>query len=428
MPSSSRPFFFRHFACLSAILIIGASIFFPEAWAVPRFKVLYSFAGGNDGTYPNGALLSDISGHLFGTTYFGGTGGCTSFNGNGCGTVFELQRDTNGKWTHIVLYNFQGGNDGAGPNGGLVLDTAGNLFGTTDMGGTQNIGTVFELSPGSGGWSESILHAFGGRGDGAKPMAGLIMDGAGNLYGTAAGGGAYDGGAVFEVSPGSSGWTESVIYSLCPGNNCSSGLTILARVALDSHGDLFGVTEFGGSGPYGTVFEVRPRKGGWRGKTIHSFTGPDGGHPDSAGVIFDKAGSFYGTTAADGAFGNGTVYRFSPQKGGRWAEAILYNFRSGSSEGSLNSGLAMDATGNLFGANGTGGSGSCNGSSGCGMVYEITPRNHRKSTYRALHTFTGGADGGLPSGDPILDQSGTIYGNAGMGGNLGNGVVYSVIP
>jgi uncharacterized repeat protein (TIGR03803 family) len=417
---TARGYLLTTFAALAILLT-------PYCLAAGDTKVLYTFKGGNDGIYPSGALVFDSSGDLFGTTYYGGTGTCSSFSGNGCGMVFELKRESDGKWQHAVLYNFKGGSDGAQPTGGLVFDSSGNLYGTTTQGGGSNIGTVFELSPHSGGWSEKVLHSFGGSGDGAEPAAGMIFDSSGNLYGTASGGGAFDGGAVFEISPGKNSWTEKILYSFCPGDDCSSGLSVLAGLARDSHGDLFGVTEFGGNGPYGTVFELKPDKGAWDEVTVHSFDGSDGGNPDSATLIFDSSGNFYGTTNFGGAFGYGTVFRFAPGPKGTWVEKVVYNFRTGGDGGSFNEGLAIDSAGHLYGANGMGGIGSCNDNAGCGLIYEVTPEKQGHSQFKALHQFTGDSDGGQPSGAPIRDGSGNLYGPAAIGGN-GFGTIYEVTP
>lgn len=410
------------------VVLIVVALLLPQAWSAPAFKAIYSFKGAHDGEFPAGTLVLDKSGNLFGSTLFGGTGNCTAFQGNGCGTVFELKKQANGTWKHIVIYSFAGGDDGVQPNGGMVFDVNGNLYGTTFNGGTSNTGTVFELTPGANGWTESVIYSFKGVSpDGAEPMAGLSIDHSGNLYGTTWGGGKYGGGTVFELSPGSNGWTETILYGFCPNDDCSSGLGVLAAVTLGPAGNLFGVTEFGGNGPYGTVFELTPANGSWNETTLHSFSGPDGVHPNFAQLAFD-GNSFYGTTDQDGVFGYGNVFRFSPAKNGHWTQSIVYNFRSGSSEGVLNYGVAIDGNGNLFGANGFGGGAGCQDSSGCGVVYEVTPRGHRRSVYAALHAFSGAADGGQPSGAPILDQTGNLYGTAEMGGAHNFGVVYAVHP
>jgi len=189
-------------------------------------QVLYAFQGGNDGQDPSGGLIFDSSGHLYGTTAQGGKSTACVYS-YGCGTAFELSPNSNGVWTVTILYSFQGGSDGWVPSSGMIFDQAGNLYGTTENGGTYGSGTAFELSPnGGGGWTETLLYSFGSiSGDGAEPQ-GLIFDKSGNLYGTTLTGGKsgcdHDGsafcGTVFELSPnGAGGWTETIIYSFPPG-------------------------------------------------------------------------------------------------------------------------------------------------------------------------------------------------------------------
>ena len=179
-------------------------------------KVLHDFTG-SDGEYPNGALVADKAGNLYGTTVYGGPNGCS---GLGCGVVFELVRGTGGKWTYKILYLFDVTN-GAEPYGGLIFDSQGNLYGTTSIGGDtsgcgppEGCGVVFKLSSdGKGNWTETVLYSFSGK-DGAFPYAPLTLDAAGNFYGTTEWGGAFDAGTVFQLSPGGSGnWTEEVLHS-----------------------------------------------------------------------------------------------------------------------------------------------------------------------------------------------------------------------
>jgi uncharacterized repeat protein (TIGR03803 family) len=170
-------------------------MFAPGVSAASKYKVLYAFKGGTDGNSPSGALLFDTAGNLYGTTVNGGSSGtCLYAQGTGCGIVFELMPGQSGKWTEGVLYRFQGGNDGGNPNGSLIFDTAGNLYGTTLQGGTgtsYGCGTIFQLTPGSSGWTESLVRTFcaSGANDGYFPRAGLVRDEAGNLYGMTESGG-----------------------------------------------------------------------------------------------------------------------------------------------------------------------------------------------------------------------------------------------
>ena len=214
-------------------------------------KVLHSFGNGTDGEGPLGGLILDASGNLYGTTYGGGTY-------NPGGTVFELSPNGDGSWTETVLHSFGLFPDGAEPWGGLTFDKAGNLYGTTSTGGAYpNGGTVFELTPnGDGTWTETVLHSFGNVPDGLEPLYGsLIFDAVGNLYGTTTQGGIDGYGTVFELSPdGSGGWTETVLYNF----GAPPDATYPASVILDAAGDLYGTSLYGGDNSKGTVFELTP--------------------------------------------------------------------------------------------------------------------------------------------------------------------------
>jgi uncharacterized repeat protein (TIGR03803 family) len=194
---------------LMALAMFAATVFVMSTFAAAQEQVLYSFQNdGTDGIDPGPGLISDGAGNLYGTTIGGG-----AYN---WGTVFELSPAAGGGWTEKVLYNFASVPDGANPYWWLIFDAAGNLYGTTFAGGTHNGGAVFELSPAAGGtWTEKVLYSFGnGAMDADAPQAGLIFDAAGNLYGTTEYGGTYYYGTVFELSPnGSGGWTEQVLHS-----------------------------------------------------------------------------------------------------------------------------------------------------------------------------------------------------------------------
>jgi uncharacterized repeat protein (TIGR03803 family) len=217
-----------------------------------HYHTLYSFAGPTtDGDYPYGGLIFDRSGNLYGATLAGGS----AYSG----TVFELKRSSSG-WTESVLYNFQGTADGVNPNGPLVMDSSGNLFGTTGYGGDTSCGQgygcgeVFELSPGSGGvWTKTTVYAFTGSPDGHAPQTGMIFDKAGNLLGTTLNGGTNDSGAVFELTPKSGGgWTESVVYSFLYGSDGGYPSTPLI---IDGAGNIYGTAQFGGTYNEGVAFE-----------------------------------------------------------------------------------------------------------------------------------------------------------------------------
>jgi uncharacterized repeat protein (TIGR03803 family) len=285
-------------------------------------SLLYSFQGSPDGAYPSGNLVFDAAGTLYGTTQGSGTG-AGNCGISGCGTVFALTPKSGGGWTETVLYNFQGDNDGAEPWGGVILDPAGNLYGTTFYGGgspycTLSCGTVFELKRVGGRWKETVLYGFLGGGNGDTPLGGVVLDSTGTLYGTLAGGG-NDGGAVFELRHVGGRWKEHMLYNFCSVNNCADGFGPEAGLAIDQAGNLYGTTLSGGTGKCpaagtscGTLFKLVHTKSGWQETVLHNFgNGLDGFWPDSA-VIFDAKGNIYGTTEGGGTATAGTVYEVTP--------------------------------------------------------------------------------------------------------------------
>src|ERR1700674_3966070 len=341
--------------------------------------------------------------------------------------------------TFAVLYDFTG-TDGAIPEAGLVRDTAGNLYGTTEVGGAGNYGTVFELTPTAGGaWTEKVLHTFNLNGkDGAYPATSLIFDAAGNLYGTTVGGGKYYDGTVFELTPKAGGsWTEKV-YSFS-GKDGESPWG--AGLIVDAAGNLYGTTFYGGSGTCnndgfggcGTVFELTTKAGGgWAEKVLYSFrdNGKDGNYP-YASLIFDAAGNLYGTTVAGGKYYDGTVFELTPKAGGAWTEKLLHTFK-GSDGYSPYASLIFDASGNLYGTTSGDGSGTCN-SDGCGTVFELIPKAGGGYTENVLHSFNG-SDGSSPYASLIFDASGNLYGTTLSGGGFtsrctyGCGTVFELTP
>jgi uncharacterized repeat protein (TIGR03803 family) len=326
---------------------------------------LYSFLGGSDGSGPRAGVIFDNAGNLYGVTSAGGSGNS--------GTVFELTPDQHGGWTETILYSFTGGGDGAAPDSILIFDEAGNLYGTTASGGSGGNGIVFELSPEpSGRWRKKVLHAFKGRLDGALPPAGVIFDAAGNLYGTTSLGGRFGLGTVFELSPAKAGnWKETILHSFSgvpDGSNPAAGL-------VRSGGILYGTTYSGGSstcgavGGCGTVFQLAPADGKWTETIIHSFQGSDG-IESLATPVFDQAGNLYGTTFEGGSGPCGvcgTAFELTPT-GSDWEETVLHNFGSKSGDaGTPASGVILSKSGKIFGTTVLG------GNNNAGAVYEVTP-------------------------------------------------------
>jgi len=330
-----------------------------SAWIV---NPLYSFMGGNDGAGPVATMVVGPNGTLYGSTAAGGGGACSKiYEYSGCGTIFNLRPGAAAcktalcPWTETVLYRFAGGSDGAYPIGQLLFDQSGDIFGTTaDYLQFVSSGTVFELTPSGGGFVKSLAHRFSGS-DGQYPAAGVIFDQSGNLYGTTYYGGAHSDGAVYELTPSGSGWTEKVLYSF---QNGSDGANPAAGLTADNLGDLYGATTAGGSGG-GTVFALS--NGTF--SVLYSFAGSGG---PASSLIMDSAGNLYGTTVGDGAYGEGNVFKLTPSGGG-WTYSDLYEFTGGSDGGNPFGSLVLDANGNLLGTTEGG------GANGDGVIFEITP-------------------------------------------------------
>jgi uncharacterized repeat protein (TIGR03803 family) len=371
------------FLAVVTVALILILVLAPGASAASTYKVLYQFSG-TDGADPEDSSLAfDAAGNLYGTSYGGGA--------YGIGTVFELTPNPDGTWAETVLYNFAGSSDVSNPMAGVILDSSGNLYGTGIHSGAYGCGGVYELSPnGDGTWSESVIYSFTGGTDGNMPIGGVIFDTSGNLYGTTSGGGASGNGVVFELTPNSDGtWTESVLYSF--------------------------------------------------------KAGKDGSYPDHGSLIFDAAGNLYGETTGGGkgrcgwtiSYRCGSVFELSPNSDGTWKETVLYRFAGGRDGGKPESTLTFDQSGVLYGTTLFGGGGSCggNGGSGCGTVFQLVPNSKGGWTEHVLHRF--GAQGGTnPWGGLVFDATGNLYGTAVTRGagfcqawwGKGCGTVYKLVP
>jgi uncharacterized repeat protein (TIGR03803 family) len=426
---------------VAALLIIYGILFAPTpASAADQEKVLYSFKGGKDGVSPSVTLIFDAAGNLYGATGEGGDYQCDRFFG--CGTVFRLEQIAQGKWKKTTIHTFKGP-EGAYP-GGLILDAAGNLYGTTAAGGSKSYsGTVFELSPsGHGVWTETVLHAFHNK-DGVSPAGSLIFDAAGNLYGTTQLGGAYNSGVVFKLAPDANGgWTETVLHSF----NGKDGNLPDSALIFDALGNLYGTTAGGlygavshgnwncSSAACGNVFKLAPGTDGkWTETVLHSFNGKDGVEP-AASLVLDKAGNLYGTTVFGGdlkltecgGYGCGTVFKVAPGTNGKWTETVLHKF-NGFVDGSYPyAEMIFDATGNLYGTTWYSG----------GMVFKLAPSADGKWKETIIRRFNGD-DGANPVAGLVFDKSGNLYGTTQFGGKhdicqdqFGNGcgVVFEITP
>lgn len=407
-------------------------------------KVLFNFDYDNGSLPQFGPLVADSTGHLYGTTeYGGGSPNCTL----GCGEVFQLTRGSNGLWAERVIYAFTGRPDGAIPQAGLAIDLAGNLYGTTVYGGvegctsTAGCGTVFRLTKGSNGvWSEQVLHSF--YSDGIYPNGPVTLDQAGNVYGTTYYGGSspncYPGcGTVFKLAANT--WALSTLYSFTGTPDGANPWAV--KLVFDSTGSLYGTTEYGGNSANctngcGTVFRLTPTAGGvWTEKVIHSFSSYSDGAIPASGVII-HSGHVYGTTVYGGGSGNctlgcGVVFSLTPNSTGIWSERVVYSFTA-APDGSLPySSLVSDAAGNLYGTTFYGGA-SQNCTTGCGTVFEVSPGTNGIWTENVLYSFTGNPDASNPASSLILDPQGDLYGTTVYGGSgknclYGCGAVFEII-
>ena len=388
------------------------------------YEVIYNFTGVPDGSGPESGLTMDAAGNLFGTTTGGGDGLC---NGSGCGTVFKLAY-RNSKWSESQLYSFAGGSDGAFPHAGVIIGPGKSLYGATIQGGALgcdcNCGTVFMLSPPSltsPSWTETQLHQFTAGTDGYFPGTGdLVFDPeTQSLYGTTSGGGIHNQGTVYKVQYSNGSWTESVIYSF----NGADGGNPYAGVIVDKAGALYGTTAQENPSGYGTVFQLSPSGSSWIETTLYSFqNGSDGSFP-VGGVISDRYGNLYGTTSAggSGSGGGGTVFELTSNLDGSWTFHLLYSFPGNYGGGPQNS-LVMDAAGSIYGTT------QSDGEYFQGSVFKLTRRGRFLWSYTSLHDFSGGTDGYFPYGNLVLDESGNLYGTAVGGGNGCCGVVFKSRP
>jgi uncharacterized repeat protein (TIGR03803 family) len=382
------------------------------------YTVLHDFTGGDDGGTPFAGLTPEASG-FYGTTTTGGS--------HGLGTAYRLAHpgDT---WRVYALYAFDGLDnlrDGVAPYSGLAIGPDDLLYGTTHGGGQGNgcmqrygCGTVFRIKPGAAiaNWDESILYGFGNT-DGSNPDHGdLVFDHTGNLYGTTRNGGASGQGTVFELTSNRGIWTETVLRSFAG----PDGASPLSGIAFDQQGNLYGTTSAGGADGMGTVYRLQPSGSGWIADVLYSFANGADGNTPVAGLIVDASGNLYGATQSGGTAGGGTVFELSPRIDGNWNFATLTAL-SGAASGGPYSNLIMDASGNLYGTT------AGDGSQHFGSVFKLTWSNGTWS-YRSLHDFTGGADGGVPYSSLVLDANGNLYGTTSEAGAYGQGVIFEITP
>ena len=375
-----------------------------------------------------GGLIMGRRGELYGTS---------GAFANTLGVVYKLTPPAKpgASWVPTILYSFPLSGNGAVVNPGLAMGPDGSLYGTTAFGGATNGGIAFRLTPpASDGdpWTESVIYNFGVQpGDGAAPAAAVTLGPEGVLYGTTSSGGAAAQGTVYQLTPPITShgpWTETILHSFAG----PDGAIPYAPVVIGPKGALYGTTFDGGAaGAAGTVFELDPpltKEGSWKEQVLHSFSGsPDGRQPSST-VVLGKTG-IYGSTPTDGPSGGGIVFKLEQSDSGSWTETILYAFDNTSSSPYKPLGALVIGEGeSLFGTANFGGDfTSC--SSGCGSVFRLDPPQTGTSwTETNLHTFTGGADGGLPSTGIIFGPDNTAYGTNDGGPTAIYGLVFQLIP
>jgi uncharacterized repeat protein (TIGR03803 family) len=334
-------------------------------------------------------------------------------------------------WTETALHVFGSVGDGSIPYAPVASDPAGNLYGTASDGGAGGYGIVFKLTPGAAvgaRWTETALHSFTGKADGSLPVAGVVLDAAGNVYGTTEYGGALANGVVFELKrpeTATGGWTESILHSFDPG---ADGMQCTAGLVLDATGNLYGTASTGGPANNGTVFKLaRPSDGHstWTMIVLDEFLDPSDGINPATGVILDKAGNLYGTSTRGGVSQAGTVFELSPSAGGKeaWTKTVIYSF-SGRADGTSPRSLTLDDAGNLFGVTSEG------GATGHGTVFKLTrpTQAHAAWSKTILYQFAGATDGESPKGGVVLDTAGTLYGTTSSGGKINAGTVFELTP
>jgi uncharacterized repeat protein (TIGR03803 family) len=421
-----------------------------SAWAGTG-KTLYSFTASADGANPAAGVTLDSAGHLYGTTV-----DCHST----FGSVYRMTPSSSG-WQFQTILPFTDNGDGACPESNVILDSSGNLYGTTRIGGiyasaADGYGVVFQLAPSEAPqrqWTESVYYNFQGYPDGGLPVGGLVMDKSGNLYGTTdAGGDPQDkAGTVFQLVPdGIGGWNYNLLHTFqgtSYGEVPSDGGDARGNLVVDEAGNVFGLTYRGGDGGglcndhngCGVLFELSPGPdGSWTYQTVHAFSGAstvgtpgkDGAYPWSH-LVRDQAGNLYGTTELGGKYGYGTVFEFKMVgKKKQWKEVVLHNFNlnpfvPGKHDGVYpETGVTFDQAGNLYGTTSVG------GAHDAGTVYKLSPNaNHTSWQETVLYSFTGvDGDGAYPSdfGGVAVDNAGNVYGTTFDGGTYGFGTVFEV--
>jgi uncharacterized repeat protein (TIGR03803 family) len=406
---------------ISILLFVLACSLAPAA-AAQTVNTLLSF----NGTESEGNLIFDSAGNLYGTT---GDQYSPSLI-----TVFQLTPNGDGTWTENVLWTSTGGDEPLNIRAGVIFDASGNLYGTSLYGGASNCGTVFKLTHNSdGSWSESNILEFNCT-DGSFAVGGVIFDTAGNLYGTTTYGGTDNAGVVFQLTPNADGtWTENVLHNFTTGSD--GGYPGHGSLVFDSKGNLYGTAGGGAQGDCdvinpgcGTVYKMSPKANGtWSFKVIYSFAGGNDGGVPVYGLTFDKTGNLYSTTYEGGKYGDGTVFELISHSNGSYTEEVLHAFRGGDGSNPF-SGVIFDSAGNLFGSTAYGGTDQCFNSpdGGCGVVWELTPNKNGSYAEKSLVHFHG-APNSTPYSNFVMDSAGNLYGSATGYDTYSSGTIYEVL-
>lgn len=407
----------------SASLALLALLPVPLAQSTAE-KTVYAFGspGGGDGMYPYFSPTFDTSGNIYGTTLDGGT--------SNAGIILQLSPGASGEWTETVIHEFSGKEDGGAPFAGLAFDKEGNLYGTASYGGANGTGVVFELSPSGNDWTYKVLYSFGAypaSGDGFGPNSTPVFDKDGNIYGiTNEGGvpGCFEGcGTVYELSPtGGGNWTEKLIHTFQ--SNAEDGELPTGGLLIDGAGNLYGTTQNGGTAGSGVLFKLTysSSQAAWVETIIHQFVGGrSGSFPINVVLITDGAHNLYDTTQGGGVYGHGTVFESSPTSKG-WKTEILYSFNEEyTGDGQApEAGLAMNKEGDLYGTTMFGGA-----SNYYGTVFKLSKSSSGSWTETVLHSFDGN-DGFYPEA-PVTLRGGWLFGTTTNGGNNA-GVVFQNRP
>jgi len=411
------------------VVLIAALAFIALPARAQTFVPIHTFTGGNDGATPMATLTVDRAGNLYGTTKYGGLAG--GHCGRGCGTIFKLALK-NSHWIFSPLYSFQGGSDGAYPEAPITFGPDGALYGTTNGGGINDHGTVYRLTPPvnpciavSCPWLETVLFRFNPTCpscDASYPAAGVVFDNAGNIYGTTLLGGINYFGTVYQLTRSGGIWTGTIIHAF---GILPDGTSPYAGVVFDNVGNLYGTTELGGDPILGngTVFQLTPSGGGWTETLLHAFNGADG-NAIQAGVIFDQAGNLYGAASSGGTNNLGTIFQLTANSDGTWNFNLLYTLGPGQAS-QVFSNLIFDQAGNLYGTGVNG------GSHGAGAVFELLPSGGSWS-YTSLYDFANNGDGAHPYAGVVRDANGNLFGASSAGGMgcapNGCGTIWEIMP